>query len=403
MQLELGFEEERFAGALAQELVRSSANVVDTTERLIEQYLVERLTVQCGSRLIKSATARIHNHYFRSRFATLYSLAQTGYETWYAKLKFSTALTSPITDMQITCTGIRLMPFEYGGGVRRDYELKSKTLKRQINHSIELKHFTLTKELFQRTVALLHDHPLLTHPYRVNFLVGPGLRGYRLVSFDHLLTGERSFCNCAQPAHTQMMNTARERSHKHVAGSWPHQILEILESAQYQQSICHLCFAQTNGPDKMAQYYGDAFRKYVPVYVDQIMRSTDLDEQTAKAEAQQRLGLSRWVSEAELYSLIKQIFPNETILREASPPWLGRQRLDIFIPALCLAIEYQGQQHYQAVEMFGGADSFQQVMRRDEQKRNLCKANGIEIVEIRFDQPLTLPYLRNRLRRFIGK
>lgn len=36
--------------------------------------------------------------------------------------------------------------------------------------------------------------------------------------------------------------------------------------------------------------------------------------------------------------------------------WLGAQSLDVFIPSLNIGIEYQGRQHYEAIEYFGGSD-----------------------------------------------
>src|ERR1035438_4455070 len=99
---------------------------------------------------------------------------------------------------------------------------------------------------------------------------------------------------------------------------------------------------------------------------------------TARADVQERLNLSRWVQEAELYRQIKQIFPNELVFREASPPWLGRQRLDVFIPQLRLALEYQGVQHYEAVEAFGGERALLRTLERDALKKKLCDENQIE-------------------------
>lgn len=55
-----------------------------------------------------------------------------------------------------------------------------------------------------------------------------------------------------------------------------------------------------------------------------------VDEKTAREEVKHILGLSRWV-------------------REASPEWLGRLRIDIYLPDLKLAFEHQGEQHYRPI------------------------------------------------------
>jgi hypothetical protein len=97
----------------------------------------------------------------------------------------------------------------------------------------------------------------------------------------------------------------------------------------------------------------------------------------------------------------KQIFSDDMVLREASPPWLGRQRLDVFLPDRCIALEYQGVQHYEPVEMFGGAEALQRTMERDALKKRLCEENQVELLFIKYSDPLTFASLRNRMRRFI--
>lgn len=45
-------------------------------------------------------------------------------------------------------------------------------------------------------------------------------------------------------------------------------------------------------------------------------------------------------------------------------------------------IEYNGEQHYKPVELFGGEKAFQEQKERDERKRKWCKENNIELLEI---------------------
>jgi hypothetical protein len=49
---------------------------------------------------------------------------------------------------------------------------------------------------------------------------------------------------------------------------------------------------------------------------------------------------------------------------------------------LNLAFKYQGKQHYQAVDHFGGQDSFEKTQIRDIEKARLCKGNGVTLVYI---------------------
>ena len=47
----------------------------------------------------------------------------------------------------------------------------------------------------------------------------------------------------------------------------------------------------------------------------------------------------------------------------------------------CL-IEYQGQQHYNSLEIFGGEEQFQKQKKYDIKKQEYCKKNNIKLIEI---------------------
>jgi len=95
-----------------------------------------------------------------------------------------------------------------------------------------------------------------------------------------------------------------------------------------------------------------------------------------------------WVAETILYYAIKQALPQYDVLHHATPSWLGRQHLDIYIPELRVAIEYQGLQHDEPVEYFGGAEAFEQTKKRDAKKKRACTRNGIRLICVRPDYDL---------------
>ena len=66
--------------------------------------------------------------------------------------------------------------------------------------------------------------------------------------------------------------------------------------------------------------------------------------------------------------------------------WLGRQSLDLYIPSLCTAIEYQGIQHYLPVEFFGGEDALALRQELDQNKRELCALNHVRLIEWPYDK-----------------
>lgn len=53
--------------------------------------------------------------------------------------------------------------------------------------------------------------------------------------------------------------------------------------------------------------------------------------------------------------------------------------LDIFIPSLSIALEYQGAQHYTSQYMF---EELEFIQAKDSQKREACASEGITLIEI---------------------
>ena len=90
-----------------------------------------------------------------------------------------------------------------------------------------------------------------------------------------------------------------------------------------------------------------------------------------------------WIAEMRLYYEIKAALPLLEVVHQARPPWLGRQHLDIFVPALFAAIEYQGEQHDRPVDFFGGAEAYERTAERDLRKAGLCQKNGVRLVYVR--------------------
>lgn len=86
---------------------------------------------------------------------------------------------------------------------------------------------------------------------------------------------------------------------------------------------------------------------------------------------------------------ISKLLTNQSICFEKQKMFDGCKnrtslRFDFFIPDLNIVIEYQGIQHYEPVEHFGGVEALEDTIKRDQIKRDFCKAMGIGYYTISF-------------------
>lgn len=74
--------------------------------------------------------------------------------------------------------------------------------------------------------------------------------------------------------------------------------------------------------------------------------------------ARESLGFKKsgetWVSETILFNIVEGLYPTSKVIRQHRPKWLQGLELDIYLPEHKLAFEYQGIQHFVAVEHWGG-------------------------------------------------
>lgn len=91
----------------------------------------------------------------------------------------------------------------------------------------------------------------------------------------------------------------------------------------------------------------------------------------------------KWKHELSLFHAVREKHPDT--LYQYRPEWLGRQSLDLYIPSLRTAIEYQGIQHYLPVGFFGGEEALTQRQELDLQKRKLCGEHDVRLIEWAYD------------------
>lgn len=94
--------------------------------------------------------------------------------------------------------------------------------------------------------------------------------------------------------------------------------------------------------------------------------------------------------ERELYNLLSELFSEYDILYRERYNWLMNPEtyypleLDIFVPDLNLAFEYDGEQHYLYNSLiFKTKEEFMGLRRRDDFKDKKCKERGITLIRFR--------------------
>jgi hypothetical protein len=156
--------------------------------------------------------------------------------------------------------------------------------------------------------------------------------------------------------------------------------------------------------DRMADYGSTSFllANYEEIFESFGDCSRESENSYRELSGIPRIG-EGWVSEVELLNIVRDIFPNEKVIHQASPDWLGLQRLDIFLPRYRLAIEYQGRQHYEPVEFFGGEEGFHRNQDRDRRKAELCAQNDVVLLYFRYDETINREMVGSRLRDALRK
>lgn len=105
-----------------------------------------------------------------------------------------------------------------------------------------------------------------------------------------------------------------------------------------------------------------------------------------------------WVSETMLFNIVERLCPEEEIVRHFRPKWLEGLELDIYLPNRKIGIEYQGIQHFIAVEHWGGQKQLEKQKEHDARKKMICTELGVRLICVNYDEPLTEDHIAIRLK-----
>lgn len=137
-------------------------------------------------------------------------------------------------------------------------------------------------------------------------------------------------------------------------------------------------------------------------YADKILENAYKDEYTHKEKSTYLKPINKWISEELVYNLTKKLYKDYNVIYQHRPLFLkgptgGQMSYDVFISGLNIAIEYQGKQHFEAVEFFGGEEVYRKNVERDKLKKQLSDKYGIKLVYINYWEEINLKLIDEKI------
>jgi|GEM_PF-2829280 len=219
-----------------------------------------------------------------------------------------------------------------------------------------------------------------------------------VLDFQCRFCGRHYFCSCCEALYQNYWRTDCDTYSNH----------------QFRHNLCHLCRGVSPefcGFTETALSFYEMFAPYIQLEdlrAGHAMPTPDSKKYLRNAENRLRVkyGYPKigegWVNETYLLNTIKNLYPRIKVIHQGSPPWLGLQRFDVWLPDINVAIEYQGKQHFEPIEHFGGTEGFQKSQERDAKKKKLAIQNDVTIVYFSYEEDLTPDLIKNRLIQVMG-
>ncbi|MFO1434771.1 MAG: hypothetical protein U1F76_32600 [Candidatus Competibacteraceae bacterium] len=186
----------------------------------------------------------------------------------------------------------------------------------------------------------------------------------------------------------------------------------MVENLQALNNICSLCTGKVPshfyGSD---MYYSSFLQRYLPYHTLFSRKELGPDvyqgEEYRKIENKVRdiFGYPRigekWISETILFKVVSMILSPMEVIHHYRGIELQGLELDIWIPEVRLGIEYQGEQHYQVIDHWGGEEGLKKRQENDRKKKILCKQAGYTLVEFHYFEDLSEEAIRKKLSRYL--
>lgn len=389
-KLNIDIDPKGFRKRLSDRLKDSSSELFIAINESVTEVLGEKLEAEVKAGRILSFKIKPYPYRVRE-FHSLKDVVKKGdpYPLHYFTVHFTLPKDRRFTPAQIVkpkCLAWKGM--YYGHGVTKSHKFKRISQKTQDRYEIQFLGLAIPLEtikgVFKGTskncscdrkqlVGVLDE----TWDWRVRFSCGG--------------CGQDYMCSCFKQT---MKNDPADASD-----------YDWIKGVKFKAKICHIC---TNTPSNLfycSPMYGSDVMVRYGSYAKKYQIDLGLDKKAAENRVRDFLKVPRigegWINETGLFNLVSFLLPQHKVIREASPAWLGKQRLDIYIPTLNLAIEYHGQQHFQPVERFGGHEAFLRGQERDKLKKKLCTKNGVKLVVFTYKEDMDERLVKKKLKPYL--
>jgi hypothetical protein len=111
-------------------------------------------------------------------------------------------------------------------------------------------------------------------------------------------------------------------------------------------------------------------------------------------------------NQMRLFEIVKTIFPEKEVFFDYKATFMKFKdsnipmELDIWVPEEKIAFEYQGQQHFAPFYRNNfSSDEFENIRRRDKEKRQACKDNDIVLIEIKYTWNRSIDHVSDSLQQ----
>ena len=116
---------------------------------------------------------------------------------------------------------------------------------------------------------------------------------------------------------------------------------------------------------------------------------------------------NKWITEELVYRITKKLFKDSTVIYQHRPFYLksslgGQMSYDIFISKINIAIEYQGKQHFEPIDFFGGIIGFKNTKRRDAEKLQLSELHGVKLIYINYWEEVNEQLIRSKIEQALN-